>query len=157
MGVRGMEQYLVDGRSKPSKLHRRMILAPAPRERERWHPIWLAAGGWAAFVMANGLDPHPIGRWVPAFGEGGPAVLIFEQTGGPPRHWSSAARRTEGGCTGEGRQLAVRGWPTGEKGSGALAGRCCNQRPSHSCETLRPIPGVREMNTHLGFGLRMGL
>ena len=86
-----------------------MILEPAPRERERWHAIWWAAQGWAALVVANGLDPHPIGRWVPAFGEGGPAVLIFEQTGGPPRHWSSAAggterrryrRRSAASCTG---------------------------------------------------------
>ena len=141
----------------PVQLHRWMILTSAPREKERWHASRLPSRGWAASAMANGLDPHPIGRWVPAFGEGGPAVLIFEQAGGPPRHWSSAAGGTEGGGTGEGRQLPVRGWPTGEKGSGALAGRCCNQRPSHSCETLRPIPGVREMNTHLGFGLRMGL
>ena len=29
-------------------------------------------------------DPHTIGRWVAAFGEGGPAALIFEQTGAPP-------------------------------------------------------------------------
>ena len=31
-------------------------------------------------------DPHTIGRWASAFGEGGPAALIFEQSGGsPPR------------------------------------------------------------------------
>ena len=29
-------------------------------------------------------DPHTIGRWAAAFGEGGPAALIFEQSGGSP-------------------------------------------------------------------------
>ena len=29
-------------------------------------------------------DPHTIGRWASAFGEGGPAALIFEQSGGSP-------------------------------------------------------------------------
>ena len=30
-------------------------------------------------------DPHTIGRWASAFGEGGSKALIFEQTGGSPR------------------------------------------------------------------------
>ena len=30
-------------------------------------------------------DPHTIGRWASAFGEGGPAALIFEQSGDSPR------------------------------------------------------------------------
>jgi hypothetical protein len=29
-------------------------------------------------------DPHTIGRWLAASGEGGPAPLIFEQSGWPP-------------------------------------------------------------------------
>ena len=35
---------------------------------------------------------------------------------------------------------------TGKKRSGAVAGRCCNQRLRHSCDTLRPAPGVRQMH-----------
>ena len=31
-----------------------------------------------------GTGPNTIGRWAAAFGEGGPAALIFEQTGGSP-------------------------------------------------------------------------
>ena len=31
-------------------------------------------------------DPHTIGRWASAFGEGGPAALMFEQTGGSNTH-----------------------------------------------------------------------
>ena len=45
-----------------------------------------AAQGWTASAVAEALerDPHTIGRWAAAFGEGGPAALIFEQTGGSP-------------------------------------------------------------------------
>ena len=68
-------------------LRRRMILAPTPRERERWYAIWLLAQGWTATATAEALerDPHTIGRWASVFGEGGAAALIFEQTGGSPR------------------------------------------------------------------------
>ena len=61
-------------------------LAPAPRERERWYAILLLAQGLTAAATAEALerDPHTIGRWASAFGEGGPAALIFEQTGGSP-------------------------------------------------------------------------
>ena len=62
-----------------------MILAPTPRERERWYAIWLLAQGWTAATTAEALgrDPHTIGRWAAAFGGGGPAALMFEQSGGP--------------------------------------------------------------------------
>ena len=68
-------------------LRRRMILAPTPRERERWYAMLLLAQGLTAAATAEALerDPHTIGRWAAAFGEGGPRVLIFKQTGGSPR------------------------------------------------------------------------
>ena len=67
-------------------LLRRLIMAPMPRERERWHAVWLLAQGWTASgtAQAQGRDPHTIGRWAAAFGEGGPAALMFEQSGGSP-------------------------------------------------------------------------
>ena len=36
--------------------------------------IWLLAQGWTASATADALgrDPHTIGRWAGAFGEGGP-------------------------------------------------------------------------------------
>ena len=48
--------------------------------------VWLLAQGWTASATAEALerDPHTIGRWASAFGEGGPAALIFEQTDGSP-------------------------------------------------------------------------
>ena len=32
---------------------RRLIVAPTPRERERWHAVWLLAQGWTASVGAT--------------------------------------------------------------------------------------------------------
>ena len=76
-------------------LRRRMILAPTPRERERWYAMLLLAQGLTAAATAEALerDPHTIGRWASAFGEGGPAALIFEQTGGSPPPLTRRSRR----------------------------------------------------------------
>ena len=67
-------------------LRQRMILAPTPRARARGHTPWMLSRSWTAAVTAEALerDPHTIGRWASAFGEGGPAALIFEPTGGSP-------------------------------------------------------------------------
>ena len=86
MGVREKERFLEQWRMDATDLRRRMILAPTPRERERWYAILLLAQGLTAAATAEApeRDPHTIGRWASAFGEGGPAALIFEQTGGSP-------------------------------------------------------------------------
>lgn len=72
----------------------RMYRAPTPRERERWHALWLLGQGWPAAHVATVLerDPHTIGDWLDAFGRDGPPALAFEQTGGPPPP-STRARR----------------------------------------------------------------
>src|SRR3982750_3273728 len=64
----------------------RMYRAPTPRERERWHALWLVAQGWSATKVADllGRDAHPIGGWLAAFERDGPAALAFEQSGGSP-------------------------------------------------------------------------
>jgi len=64
----------------------RMYRAQTPRERERWHAIWLVARGWSAARVAEALerDAHTIGVWLDQFRKGGPAGLSFEQTGGSP-------------------------------------------------------------------------
>ena len=86
MGVREIDRFLEQWEMNAKDLHRRMILAPTPRER--WYAILLLAQGLTAAATAEALerDPHTIGRWASAFGEGGPASLIFGQTGGslPP-------------------------------------------------------------------------
>ena len=74
MGVRGIDLSLEQWRMDATDLRRRMILAPTPRERERWYAILLLAQGLTAAATAEALerDPHTIGRWASAFGGGGP-------------------------------------------------------------------------------------
>ena len=86
MGVREIDRSLEQWQMGVKDLRRRMILAPTPRERERWYAILLLAQGLTAAATAEALerDPHTIGRWALAFAESGPAALIFEQTGVPP-------------------------------------------------------------------------
>ena len=64
----------------------RMYRAPTPRERERWHAIWLMARGMSATQVAEALerDAHTIGIWADEFDVKGPTGLSFEQSGGPP-------------------------------------------------------------------------
>jgi len=64
----------------------RVYRAATPRERERWHALWLLARGWSAAQVAEALerDVHTIGDWVEDFRQKGPAGLAFEQTGGAP-------------------------------------------------------------------------
>jgi transposase len=60
--------------------------ATTPRERERWHALWLLARGWPQAQVADALDrdAHTIGDWLEGFRQSGPAGLVFEQTGGSP-------------------------------------------------------------------------
>ena len=95
MGMREMDRFLEQWQMDAKALRRRMILAPTPRERERWYAILLLAQGLTAAATAEALerDPHTIGRWAAAFGEGGPGALIFEQTGGSPPPLARRNRR----------------------------------------------------------------
>ncbi len=96
MGVREMERFLEQWQMEVKDLRRGMILAPTPRERERWYAILLLAQGGTASATAQALEraPHTIGRWASAFGEGGPEALIFEQTGGSPPLLARHSRRS---------------------------------------------------------------
>ena len=71
------------------QVRERMYRAPTPRERERWHALWLLAQGWSANHVADALerDPHTVGSWLTAFAQDGPAALAFEHTGGSPPPW----------------------------------------------------------------------
>ncbi len=77
-----LEGWQLDVRQVREQMYR----APTPRERERWHALWLLARGWSAAQVAEALerDPHTIGDWLAAFGRGGPATIVFTQTGGSP-------------------------------------------------------------------------
>jgi transposase len=64
----------------------RMYRAPSPRERERWHAIWLLGQGWWAAQVALALerDAHTIGDWLDTLRDKGPSGFVFDQTGGSP-------------------------------------------------------------------------
>ncbi len=95
MGVREIGRFLEQWQLGVTDLRRRMIRSPTPQERERWYALLLLAQGWTGSAVAEALerDPHTIGRWAATFGEGGPAALIFEQSGGSP---PPSARRSKG-------------------------------------------------------------
>ena len=88
--VRAMlERWQLDMKAVREQVYR----APTPRERERWHALWLLARGWSAAQVADALDrdAHTIGDWLEDFRQRGPAGVSFEQPGGTP---SSSARRS---------------------------------------------------------------
>jgi transposase len=77
-----LERWQLDVKQVREQVYR----APTPRERERWHALWLLARGWPAVQVAEALgrDAHTIGEWAADFRQQGPAGLAFGQTGGPP-------------------------------------------------------------------------
>lgn len=78
----GLQQWNLDVR----QVRERMYRAATPRERERWHALWLLTRGWSAAQVGEALerDAHTVGLWLAAFRDSGPAGLAFEQTGGSP-------------------------------------------------------------------------
>ena len=75
---------MADEREGPQAADDPSAYAPGVRALVRHPAAWPRA--WTASATAEALerDPHTIGRWASAFGEGGPAALLFEQTGGSP-------------------------------------------------------------------------
>ena len=59
MGVREMDRFLEQWQMDAKALRRRMILAPTPRERERWYALLLLAQGWTAAAAAEALGAGP--------------------------------------------------------------------------------------------------
>ncbi len=78
LGMREPPGFLEQWQLDAGDLRRRMYWAPTPRERERWHALWLLVQGWTAVAVAEALgrDAHTIGRWVAVFGEGGPGRCL---------------------------------------------------------------------------------
>ena len=69
------------------QVRERMYRAPTPRERERWHALWLLAQGWSANKVAEVLerDAHTIGSWLAAFDRDGPLPSPSSRPAAPPR------------------------------------------------------------------------
>ena len=87
-----LERWQLDVR----QVREQMYCAPTPRERERWHELWLLARGWSAVQVAEALerDPQTVGAWVAAFDRSGPAARAFEHTGGSPPPSAQTRRPT---------------------------------------------------------------
>ncbi len=68
------------------QVRERVYRAPTPRERERWHALWLLARDWSVAQVAEALgrDARTIADWERDFEQRGPAGVAFEQTGGSP-------------------------------------------------------------------------
>ena len=115
MSVREIDRFLEQWEMDTRDLHRRMILAPTPRERERWHAVWLAGARLDGIVHCGGTGTGPAYHRAMgvAFGEGGPAALIFEQTGVPPRAGPTPAGGVERGSAATSCRLGAWNWLTG--------------------------------------------
>ena len=85
VSVKQIDRFLELWRMDARDLHRRLIWRRRPRSKNVGTPsgCWFKAGQLRV-RRASERDPHTIGRWAAAFGEGGPAALIFEQSGAPP-------------------------------------------------------------------------
>ena len=93
-----MGAFLGRWRMDEAEVRRRMYRAPTPRERERWHAVWLLAQSLPR-AATRGLDG---GGGRPSLGAGcpygwpmGPSLrggrsqrAGFEQTGGSPPRWT---------------------------------------------------------------------
>ncbi len=68
------------------QVRERVYRAATPRERERWHALWLLARDWSVEQVAEALgwDVRTIADWEHDFQQRGPAGVAFEQTGGSP-------------------------------------------------------------------------
>lgn len=68
------------------EVRERVYRAATPRERERWHAVWLLARGWSTEQVAEALerDVRTIAEWTTGFEQQGPAGMNFEQSGGSP-------------------------------------------------------------------------
>ena len=62
MGVREIDRSLEQWQMGVKDLRRRVILAPTPRERERWYAILLLVQGLTAAATAEALEPRQVQR-----------------------------------------------------------------------------------------------
>ena len=78
----------------PAEAREQIYRAATPRERERWHALWLLSQDCSAAQVARALgrDPHTIGEWLSAFGHDGPSALAFEPSGGSPPPSSQSSK-----------------------------------------------------------------
>ncbi len=117
MSVREIDRFLEQWEMSTRYLHRRIILAPTPREPERWHAVWLLAQGWTASLTAEALGRAPIlsgdGRLHSGGLPGGPDIRADRRF--PPALGEAQQAALKGRCRNcQRRQASV--WPTGTGG-----------------------------------------
>ena len=95
--MKDMARLLEKWQLNVGDVREQMYRAPTPRERERWHGLWLLVQGWSVTQVAEALerDSHTIGDWLSGFRRAGAQGLVFEHTGGSPRPERRATRPTE--------------------------------------------------------------
>ena len=78
-----------------AQVRQQVYAAPRPRERERWHALWLVGQGWTQTQLAAALerDAHTIGNWLEAFRQRGPDSFADEPLGGAPPPSRRASKR----------------------------------------------------------------
>ena len=89
--MKDMARLLEKWQLNVGDVREQMYRAPTPRERERWHGLWLLVQGWSVTQVAEALerDSHTIGDWLSSFRRAGAQGLVFEHTGGsPPPPWT---------------------------------------------------------------------
>jgi transposase len=86
-----LQQWKLDVRQVREQMYR----AATPRERERWHALWLLTRGWTEQQVAEALerDSHTIGEWLADFRQEGPPGLQFVRSGGSPPPSTPRLRR----------------------------------------------------------------
>ena len=71
MGVREIDRFLKQWQMDGRDLHRRLILAPTPRGRERWHAVWswpkdgrlrVRRSPWDGILTPSDDGPPPLAR-----------------------------------------------------------------------------------------------
>jgi hypothetical protein len=77
------------------EVRERVYRAATPRERERWHALWLLARDWSVEQVAEALgrDKRTIAEWEYDFQQCGPAGVAFMQTGGSPPPSTRCSKR----------------------------------------------------------------
>ena len=109
LGMREMQGFLERWQLDAGDLRRRMYWAPTPRERERWHALWLLVQGWTAVAVAEALgrDAMPLAGGLPSSARAVRGRWPSSSRVVPPRDRQSAADRTEGSGAG----VSSKGWP----------------------------------------------
>ena len=84
--MKDMARLLEKWQLNVGDVREQMYRTPTPRERERWHGLWLLVQGWSVTQVAEALerDSHTIGDWLSVFAGPGPRVWSLNTLEVPP-------------------------------------------------------------------------